>query len=321
MADAKHSGSGWIGRGGQRTLGRFAPVRRLGPAGLLLALASLTAPAGAQEAARPNVSINHDVLNSLAARPPLDDGGASSLLPAPEGPLRSRLLVKPKRVVKAERPPRPPQGRPAGLLAKLAPKAAVEPPAASSPVGEPTLELPVVPPPPGAPSADTTAADTAPLQPPPLPPAPLAIPDPPPAPRVAAPQPPPQAPPLQEAARPLDDPPPDSKTKSKGKTPGDALTARILFESGSATLSDKARAALAELASDLPAAASGRITLKSYSAGEKRAARRLSLSRAHAIRSFLVDKGVASTRIDVRPLGATTVEGPADRVDIIAAKR
>ncbi len=47
--------------------------------------------------------------------------------------------------------------------------------------------------------------------------------------------------------------------------------------------------------------------------------RRLSLSRALAARSVLVNEGIASTRIYVRALGANGPEGPADRVDLIAS--
>ncbi len=47
--------------------------------------------------------------------------------------------------------------------------------------------------------------------------------------------------------------------------------------------------------------------------------RRLSLSRALAARSVLVNEGIASTRIYVRALGANGPEGPADRVDLVAS--
>jgi outer membrane protein OmpA-like peptidoglycan-associated protein len=45
------------------------------------------------------------------------------------------------------------------------------------------------------------------------------------------------------------------------------------------------------------------------------------LSRALAVRAFLVEKGIATGRIDVRALGDTFEEGPADRVDVVAARR
>jgi outer membrane protein OmpA-like peptidoglycan-associated protein len=50
-------------------------------------------------------------------------------------------------------------------------------------------------------------------------------------------------------------------------------------------------------------------------------ARRLSLSRALAVRTYLIDQGIRSTRMDVRALGATADQGPLDRVDIVPANR
>ncbi|MBZ0325714.1 MAG: OmpA family protein, partial [Alphaproteobacteria bacterium] len=69
---------------------------------------------------------------------------------------------------------------------------------------------------------------------------------------------------------------------------------------------------------------STRVQLKAFAAGTAETAsqaRRLSLSRALAVRSFLIDKGVESTRMDVRALGTNFEEGPADRVDIQIVKR
>jgi outer membrane protein OmpA-like peptidoglycan-associated protein len=50
-------------------------------------------------------------------------------------------------------------------------------------------------------------------------------------------------------------------------------------------------------------------------------ARRLSLSRALAVRSYLIDQGVRSTRMDVRALGNRSSDGPTDRVDIVLVRR
>ena len=50
-------------------------------------------------------------------------------------------------------------------------------------------------------------------------------------------------------------------------------------------------------------------------------ARRLSLSRALSVRSFLIENGVRSTRIDVRALGNKTAEEPSNRVDVTVAER
>lgn len=50
-------------------------------------------------------------------------------------------------------------------------------------------------------------------------------------------------------------------------------------------------------------------------------ARRLSLSRALAVRAYLIDNEIASTRMDVRALGNRADDGPADRVDLVVINR
>jgi outer membrane protein OmpA-like peptidoglycan-associated protein len=50
-------------------------------------------------------------------------------------------------------------------------------------------------------------------------------------------------------------------------------------------------------------------------------ARRLSLSRALAVRAYLIDKQIQSTRMDVRALGNRTKESPKDRVDVVLVSR
>jgi hypothetical protein len=63
-----------------------------------------------------------------------------------------------------------------------------------------------------------------------------------------------------------------------------------------------------------------RLELLAYAAGtedQANRARRLSLSRALAVRAFLINEGVRSTRMDVRALGNNVDGEPADRVDIL----
>jgi outer membrane protein OmpA-like peptidoglycan-associated protein len=63
-----------------------------------------------------------------------------------------------------------------------------------------------------------------------------------------------------------------------------------------------------------------RVQINAYAAGTQEtvsAARRLSLSRALNVRSYLIEQGVRSTRIDVRAIGLPEDNGPADRVDIL----
>jgi outer membrane protein OmpA-like peptidoglycan-associated protein len=95
---------------------------------------------------------------------------------------------------------------------------------------------------------------------------------------------------------------------------------RIAFAQGSAELSAAARSTLDDLALRMQSEASLRAQLLAYAAdagdgGSQ--ARRLSLSRALAVRAYLIDRGVRSTRLDVRALGSNVPDGPPDRVDIV----
>lgn len=101
--------------------------------------------------------------------------------------------------------------------------------------------------------------------------------------------------------------------------PGDL---RLEFAGDSAELDEPMRDRLLELARQLRGDESLRIQLMAYAAGEggdASRARRLSLSRALAVRSFLLDQGVRSTRMDVRALGHNVPDGPPDRVDIVSS--
>ena len=99
---------------------------------------------------------------------------------------------------------------------------------------------------------------------------------------------------------------------------------RIEFPRGSAKLSNKASVGLQNVAAAMSNDTGLRIQLLAY-AGQNNdsasQARRLSLSRALAARSKLIEQGVRSTRIDVRALGNKSAGGPADRIDIIVTKR
>ena len=94
----------------------------------------------------------------------------------------------------------------------------------------------------------------------------------------------------------------------------------VMFQEGSAELSDGAKDQLETLARQLSQQTSTRIRVAAYakSTDDRPArARRLSLSRALAVRTYLIDQGVRSTRMDVRALGAKVPDGPPDRVDIV----
>ena len=101
-------------------------------------------------------------------------------------------------------------------------------------------------------------------------------------------------------------------------------TLRLAFSGGSSKLSSAVETDLKALAKTLSANADLRLQLKAYAAGTKDTvsrARRLSLSRAVSVRSYLIRQGVRSTRIDVRALGNKTGGGPVDRVAICVDHR
>ena len=95
---------------------------------------------------------------------------------------------------------------------------------------------------------------------------------------------------------------------------------QIDFPADSADIPDKAKAELDALAQKMSADDNMRLQLLAYASGtadEASRARRMSLSRALAVRSYLIKAGVRSTRMDVRALGNNVQGSPADRVDII----
>lgn len=94
----------------------------------------------------------------------------------------------------------------------------------------------------------------------------------------------------------------------------------VTFAEGSSELSPEAMAALDKLIEDLRANAGKRIQLLAYAKAlddNTSRARRTSLSRALEVRSYLIERGIQSTRMDVRALGSNVEGEPADRVDII----
>lgn len=105
-------------------------------------------------------------------------------------------------------------------------------------------------------------------------------------------------------------------------TDGDSM--RIVFENDSSKLPSDVREALKGLSDRLNQQENLRLQLLAY-AGDTdtsaSAARRLSLSRALAVRSYLIENGVRSTRIDVRALGNKSTEEVTERVDITVVER
>jgi outer membrane protein OmpA-like peptidoglycan-associated protein len=99
---------------------------------------------------------------------------------------------------------------------------------------------------------------------------------------------------------------------------------RVSFAPDKTKLPASAKQPLIVLAASLKGTINQRLQLMAYAGGPSLSsslARRMSLSRALAIRSFLIENGVRSTRIDVRALGNKTTEEPLNRVDLNVTER
>ncbi len=282
--------------------------------------------------------------------------GRRLLMPRPKSPV-SQLHLPPVRgeMAKSSRKAKA-AARPAiPKMAALAPPPAKAPKAKAPKT--PPLTISAIPPPvitpsppparpaPGktgvpAPAAKPTAAPSAALTPPPPParPAPIKKGEPAPAakptaaPSAALTLPPPPPPKMAETAAKTKKTPaarPGEKPKAQQKAalppagtplaPGRAM--QIVFESTASKLPDTATASLKALATKLKGQPALRLQLMAYAGGESLSpakARRLSLSRALSVRSYIIENGVRSTRIDVRALGNKTAEEPLNRVDVMA---
>ncbi len=113
-------------------------------------------------------------------------------------------------------------------------------------------------------------------------------------------------------------PPPTTSTTTDG-----GASTTIPFSKDGASLSDDGRGALVGVAKRALADSAIQLQVLAYASGDEdnaSKARRLSLSRALAVRSFLIDQGVHSTRIEVRALGNKVPDGAPDRVDLVEQK-
>jgi len=111
------------------------------------------------------------------------------------------------------------------------------------------------------------------------------------------------------------------------EAPGEATAAggglRVTFATERSDLNPTTEAALRDFVrSSRKGGADPSFNVLAYATGvpeDPSTPRRLSLARALAARSVLIAEGVPSTRIYVRALGATSTEGPPDRVDVVVA--
>jgi outer membrane protein OmpA-like peptidoglycan-associated protein len=259
-------------------------ARRGGGVGLLLALILCAAPAVAQ------VTVDLHALDQLngGSTPPKaapKGGGTPQATPKQRHPRPAKQSETARRKP-AEHPPEAAQAPPPAQ----APAEAQVPPLATPPIlGSPIVPSATTPPAPVLPNGTPPPIRLSPLE----PEAPAAKPPPAPEPVVAA--------DAGGAAAPLSD------------------GLRVTFGEGAAALNPATETAIQDFARKAPKTENASINVLAYAAGtpeDPSTARRLSLSRALAVRSVLMAEGVASTHIYVRALGSGSGDGPPDRVDL-----
>ena len=298
----------------------------------------------------------------MARRPaPTAGGGRSGILaPPPRGMPRSKLNI-PSAALPARAPTRqiaPPP--PANLTSAPKPRPRVAPPARTlvAPPPRPKIAARTSPPPAplAAPKAPQSrlSAPRIPTAPPPMAaptraaPAPVArvsrpVVTPPPetrlevppkaalaSPTVQPPRPiaapaPLQAPPTASLATPTSQGLQHAAPVGNISISPDGKLYSIPFGPGSTELPGSAIPTLSKLAGRMNSDENIRIQLMGFAAGgagSASQARRSSLFRALAIRTYLMKKGVRSTRMDVRALGQTSAQGVTpDRVDILVRRQ
>ncbi|MEZ0225689.1 MAG: OmpA family protein [Alphaproteobacteria bacterium] len=97
----------------------------------------------------------------------------------------------------------------------------------------------------------------------------------------------------------------------------------LAFPGNSSDLTVEAQKKLDAVIRQLKDMGEGRLQVRGFATGEdggKPSARRIALSRALSVRSYLMDKGIKATRVDVRAMGSETERSPLDRVDLIFAR-
>ncbi len=286
----------------------------------------------------PNVIIDLSVIDGggyqdtsgAAATAPGGSSGLKLLMPGSQPPVSMlhvptvsgkplSLPLKQRTVQTAAKTPDPVMKEapaPAAVVKQAPPSAPKSVEAATTPK---KLEAPEKPATAAVVAATAPTVESAPKAPPP--------PDVKPTPKVAE----PKAPKAPEAPT----PPPAPKTQNTAAPQQAALppaaetialgqALRITFAADKTKLPDAAKAELTALAEKMKGQKEMRLQLMAYAGGPSLSsslARRMSLSRALSIRSFLIESGVRSTRIDVRALGNKTKEEPINRVDLNVTER
>lgn len=248
------------------------------------------------------------------ATPPRASSAPTSAPPA--------KALKPVPKVEARVAPVPPpvaKPKPPAASVSRAPAEAVAEPKQLPPVK--TTKRTSPPPVPNLPKQTAAAPTTTTAPPPPVvkPPPPAVRPSKS-APRAAAPpltKPEPQAAPKPSETKVAALPP------ARTAAPQSVLT-RLIFPAGAADVAGPLAEQLDNVARTMRTR-DERLLLQAYAAastsGSASGSRRLSLARALEVRSYLIRKGLKSTRIDVRALGTSDNSSPADRVDILLLTR
>ena len=104
------------------------------------------------------------------------------------------------------------------------------------------------------------------------------------------------------------------------------VRARLGYPVAGTDLSPSAQAQLETLVAEVGGNDRLRLRLAAYAnagagAGSPAKARRTSIARALAVRSFLIERGIKASRIDLRALGNTAGAAEADRVDVMVADK
>jgi OmpA family len=196
-----------------------------------------------------------------------------------------------------------PGGRPIPAPSALEP--GVPPDLATGPVPEPPTDRPNVPPPEGV----QLGTPVVPPAPPGMPPVIAAVPS------LPGERPQPAVPPRQGG--------PAAPAPAPGDVPAGTEFRVVYPDDMAQTLTPADTRLLNGIAARLRQDEVTRLEILGYASGTaetNRESRRLSLERALAVRSYLIDQGVRRTRIDVRALGPTASDGPADRVDLLLVK-
>ncbi|MDR3536246.1 MAG: OmpA family protein [Acetobacteraceae bacterium] len=113
--------------------------------------------------------------------------------------------------------------------------------------------------------------------------------------------------------------PPDAPQITDPTAPMTAAAVRVMFDASQTDLNANGADIIKQLVGGAPPGDNTTFNVVAYATAtpeDPSSARRLSLSRALAVRNALMADGVPSSRIYVRALGGQSGDGPADRADV-----